>query len=176
MHALDPGRVPVRAVDPRAHEHHEQPQRVGPIPPHVFVGGLDVAARLRHLAALEDDGPLVPEADHRLVEGQFSQIAKGFGHEAHVQQVQDRVLDAAGVLLHRQPFPADRLVHERRVDLRIDVAVHVPGRVDERVHRVGVASSGAVAFRARRLDELAHVRQGRPAPTGELDVARQDDG
>src|SRR5688500_12115357 len=90
--------------------------------------------------------------------------------------MQDRVLDPTGVLLHRQPLAADLLVHERVVDLGIDVAEHVPGRIHERVHRVGVAARRFATLRARRVHERLDPRERRAATPGELDVAWELNG
>ena len=62
-------------------------------------------------------------------------------HEAaRVHQVQDRVLDAADVLVDRHPHVHGLAVPRRLVIVRVAVAQEVPGRVDERVHRVGLAA------------------------------------
>src|SRR5207245_2264361 len=94
-----------------------------------------------------------------------AQGAQGLAHETHVEQVQDRVLDPPGVLMHRQPLAAQILVHERGGELWVQVAIHVPGRVDECVHRVNVPARGATAFRTRGVDEGRDVRQRRASAT-----------
>ena len=175
VHALDPGGIPVRALCPRTQEHQEEPQRVGAVDGDVLVGCLHVPARLRHLATAEDDRALVAQPKRRLVEPELAQVAQGLAHETHVEQVQDRVLDPPGVLMHRQPLAAQILVHERGGELWVQVAIHVPGRVDECVHRVNVPARGATAFRTRGVDEGRDVRQRRASATGELDVARKRD-
>ena len=100
-----------------------------------------VAQRLAHPAALVDDLALVQQRRERLDEVDHPHVVQHLGEEPAVQQVQDRVLDAADVLLGGHPA-AHRLLVERAVlVVRRAVAQEVPRRVDERVHRVGVALS-----------------------------------
>ena len=47
--------------------------------------------------------PCVSRLRERLVDADQLQVAHHLGPEARVQQVQDRVLDAADVLVHRHP-------------------------------------------------------------------------
>ena len=71
--------------------------------------------------------------------------------EARVDQVQDGVLDAAAVEIDRAPSTSTVAgSNGSSVVLRIAEAVEVPGRVDERVHRVGLAPGRAAARRAGR--------------------------
>ncbi len=73
----------------------------------------------------------------------------GAGEEAAVEQVQDRVLDAADVLVDRQPAIDHLAVGRRVLDPRISEAREVPRRIDEGVHRVGLARGRPVAAWAR---------------------------
>ncbi len=103
---------------------------------------------------------------------------QGLGEEAGIQQVQDRVLHAAHVLVHWQPAAQGLGVEDAGVVVRGRVAEHVPGRVHERVHGVGVPSRGAAALRAVHLDPRRRRGQGRLALRGELlalEVGRQGD-
>ena len=84
----------------------------------------------------------------RLGEAYQAQIAHHLDPEARVQQVQDRVLDAANVLVDRQPV-IDALVHHRACLVGASVAHEVPRRIDESIHRVGLAPRRLAAFRAR---------------------------
>ena len=72
------------------------------------------------------------------------------GEEARIEQMQDRVLDAADVLVDRQPVVGDRGVGRRRLVGRIGEADEIPGRIDERVHRVGLAPRGLCRIAGRR--------------------------
>ena len=69
--------------------------------------------------------------------------------------MQNGVLDAADVLIDRQPFIDDLALGRRRRDPRIGEAREVPRRVDERIHRVGFAPR-----RPRALGTL-HILPGR---------------
>ncbi len=82
----------------------------------------------------------------------------GFTHrpieEARVEQMQDRVLDAADVLVDGHPVVERGLVR-RRLGIGSRKAREIPGAVDEGVHRVGFARGGLGACRA------GHVPPGR---------------
>ncbi len=72
------------------------------------------------------------------------------GEEARVEQVQDRVLDAADVLVDVHPVVGLGQAGRRR-GVRRGEAGEVPGRVDEGVHGVGLAPGGAAAGAGRWL-------------------------
>src|SRR5205809_618183 len=70
VHATDPRRAPRTALVPGAHEHQEQPDRVGAVARDELVGILDVATRLAHpLAIGAEDLPLVAQPLERLILG-----------------------------------------------------------------------------------------------------------
>ena len=52
---------------------------------------------------LVDDHALREQAGERLVEAEMARLAHGPGEEARVEQMQDRVLDAADILVDGQP-------------------------------------------------------------------------
>ena len=115
MDAADPGRAPRPALVPRAHEHQEQPDRVGAVARDELVGILDVAARLRHpLAVGAQDLALVEQPLERLVLLDQPDVAHHLRELAGVEQVHDRVLGAAGVLVDRRP-PLDQVAVDRAV-------------------------------------------------------------
>ena len=58
------------------------------------------------------------------------------------------MLDAADVLVDRQPMVGHRRIVRRRRVVGIGEAHEVPRRIDERVHRVGLARRRATALRA----------------------------
>ena len=102
-----------------------------------------------------------------------AEIAEDAREEARVDQVQDGVLDAAAVEVDRSPV-ADLLRIERQLGvLRIAEAEEVPRRIDERVHRVGLAPRRAAAVGARGVDELGNLRERRIAAAAELRGLRQ---
>ncbi len=83
------------------------------------------------------------------------------------------VVDAADVLGDRQPVVDDEAVERRLVVVRVDVAQEVPGRVDERVHRVGIAPRRAAALRAVDRHVLLVLSERRLALRGVvLDVGQ----
>ena len=100
------------------------------------------------------------------------QVAIHAREEARVDQVQDGVLDAAAVEIDRAPVP-DLLGIERQLRvLRIAEAEEVPRGVDERIHRVRLATRRAAAVGTGRVDELGDLRERRIAAPAELDGLR----
>ena len=57
--------------------------------------------------------------------------------------MQNRVHDPADILVHRQPVAHQRRIERRLVVVRVRVAVEVPRRIDERIHRVRLAPRAA---------------------------------
>ena len=99
----------------------------------------------------------------RLANGSWTssvaEVGQRLGEEARVHQVQDRVLDAADVLVDRQPVVGGGAVPGGLVVARVEVADEVPGGVDEGVHRVGLAAGRAAAARALGRDPVLGRRQ-----------------
>ena len=79
----------------------------------------------------------------------------------------------ADVLVHRHPVLGRPALEHAPVVGGRAVAEEVPGRLDERVHRVGVAPGLAAAGRTARVDEARHPRQRRPALPADLHVLGQ---
>ena len=88
------------------------------------------------------------QAGERLVEADMAGFFHGAGEEAAIEQMQDRVLDAADILIDRHPRIDHRHVGRRGLDPRIGEALEIPRRVDERVHGVGLAPRRPAALRA----------------------------
>ena len=65
--------------------------------------------------------------------------------------MQDRVFDAADILVDRQPGVGGGRVGRRFRVPRVGEAREVPGRIHERVHRVRLAPRGGAALRAGRV-------------------------
>ena len=82
------------------------------------------------------------EPGEGLVQGDVAEVVKRAGEEPRVDEVQTSVLDAADVLVDRRPL-GGALVEDRGLEPRAREAQLVPARLHERVHGVGVASSGA---------------------------------
>ena len=107
---------------------------------------------VRTLVGLVHDHALREQALERLFDRvQMAGGLHGAGEEARIEQMQDRVLDAADILVDRQPAALAVDAGKRRRLLlvpRIGEAREIPGRIDERVHRVGVAPRLPAALRA----------------------------
>ena len=79
--------------------------------------------------------------------GQVAGLVHRPGEEAGIEQVQDRMLDPADVLVDVHPV-VGILGHRRRRGARRGEAGVVPGRIDEGIHRVRLAPRRRAAFRA----------------------------
>ncbi len=130
---------------------------------------LDVG-RVEPVLAAVGGGPVVGIGDHhalgqqvleRLVAADQALVAHQLVEEARIEQVQDGVLDAADVLVDRQPVVGRLPVQHAAFELRAGVAGEIPGRLDEGVHGVGFALGRLAAFRAAAFVEFRHLRQRR---------------
>ena len=73
--------------------------------------------------------------------------------------MQDGMLDAADVLIDRQPV-IDVFANECMLGvLRVDKSQEVPGRIDERVHGIGVSTGRLAACRAGGVHKSWDVSQ-----------------
>ena len=95
------------------------------------------------------------------------------GEEAGIEQMQDRVLDAADILIDRQPVGAGFRGH-RRAGARRAEAREIPRRIDEGIERRGLALRRAAAFGASGALPC-RVAVERVARRLEVDVVRQLD-
>ena len=121
------------------------------------------------------DHALGEQAGERLATPDLAVVVQGPGDEAGVEQVQDRVLDAADILVDRQPVVGRGLV-DRLGGVRVGEAGEVPGAVDEGVEGVGLALGRAAAGRAgdvlpgrvavQRVAGLVEGRRRRGSTTG----------
>ncbi len=163
---------PVDVVFRRAREHHGQPDRVDTVRGQLRAQVDAVAQRLGHGLALVDHLALAHQPQERLGEIDHAHVVQNLGEEPAVQQVQDRMLDAAHVQVHRAPA-ADRLDLERAAGVvRRAVPQEIPRRVHERVHRVGVAPGWTSALRALRVHPVGGGCQRR-CPLGRQVLAPQ---
>ena len=131
--------------------------------PRSSLGRDHVALRLGHLRAVAGDHALGEQAVERLLHVEQLHVRQRLDEEARVHQVQDRVLHAADVLVDGHPALQHLAVPRRLVVVGVAVAQEVPGRVDEGVHRVGLALGRAAALRARRCSPSPRPP---PAATG----------
>ena len=124
--ALEPGVGPLDFLLRRRDEHHVQTQRVGAVLLHHVVGIDDVALRLRHDVAVLHQHALREQALERLVEVDQAHVAQHAREEARVQQVQNRVLDAAAVEIDRQPIGRGRRIERHLLVVRVGKAEEIP--------------------------------------------------
>ncbi len=88
--------------------------------------------------------------------------------------MQDRMRHPADVLIHRKPLRDNRGIERRAIVLRIAVAIEIPARIDERVHRVRFPSSLAGTFRTLYVDKGRNVFKRRPPLARDLHIDRQN--
>ena len=121
----------------------------------------------------------------RLVNCHQAQVTHDLGPKACVEQVQDRMLDAANVLVHAAAAGGFGLVphpvvgagtHHLSAVLRVAVAHEVPGRIDKGVHGVRLAPGGLAANRADHAGMKAFVLDQRITRAVRHAVLRQDHG
>ncbi len=175
MHALDPLGHPVAAALGGPQEGDVGAGGIGAVALHGIDGAHRVALRRGHLGAAHRDHPLGEQARERLLDAQHAHVRERLGEEARVHQVEDRVLDAADVLVDRHPVVGHVPIERKPVVVGVEVAQEVPRRVDEGVHGVGLAARGSATPRTGRVDPVLRRRE-RAAALGRvvLDVGELD--
>ncbi len=170
---LEPRVCPLDLLFGRGNEHHVEPQGIGAVLLDHVVGIHHVPLRLRHDLSLFQHHSLREQPRERLVEVRQAHIPKDATEKPGVDQVENRMLHAAAVEVHRAPV-GDLLRLERQTSiLRVREPEKVPGGVDERIHRVRLAARRASALGTRRVDELRDLGERRIPPPGELGQRRQ---
>ena len=154
---LEPVVLPFRVLLDRPDEEQIEPNRIGAVAVDVVVGDDDVPLDLDIFAPFRWS-ILGEEARERLAEADEPVLLHHLDEEAGVEQVENRVLDSADVLVDREPVSAIARSNGAVVP-RIRVAEEVPGRVDERVHRVGLSPRLPVAGRTRGAHPVLRRRQ-----------------
>ncbi len=153
--------VPVHALFRRRGEEHPQPCHVrARLPDKLADPDADVLGR-RHRLAVQADHALGMQGPAWLLYFHHSHVGERAGEEPEEYQVAGGVLDAADVLVNRQPLIRFGLAERQLVVPRVGVAQVIPRRVHERVHRVRVAPRRPAAFRAGRVDERLHALEHR---------------
>ena len=84
------------------------------------------------------------------------------------------MLDAADVLIDREPVLRGLAIKRRSVISRIRVAIEIPGRIDKRIHGIGFAARRAAALGTDRVDKFRHSSQRRSSGERNVDILRQD--
>ena len=91
------------------------------------------------------------QSGERLFEPDVTGLFHGAGEEAAVEQMQDRVLDAADILIDRHPGVGDGRIGRCALDPRIGEAGEIPRRVRRSIHGVGLAPRRAAALRTMHV-------------------------
>ena len=139
-----------------------------------------VAARLGHLLDSAGgriqlgDHSLVEEARERLLDRHQAHVLQDPANEARVQQVEDGVLDASDVLVDRHPVRGARGIDHPGGVRGVQEPQVIPGRVDEGIHRVGLAPRGPPAARAGDANEGLGLLEGISLGSPKRHVFRQE--
>ena len=121
----------------------------------------------------------------RLVDLHQTKVTHDLGPETRVEQMKNRMLDTAYVLVHAATAGGFGLVPHPVVGtgsnhllavLRVAIAHEVPGRINERVHGVGLTPGGLAANGADHAGMKAFVLDQRIARAVRHAVLRQDHG
>ena len=86
------------------------------------------------------------------------------------------MLGATGVLINRAPGVNELAIHWAEFVLWREVAIPVPRRIDEGVHRVGLPLARAAALRAGHVEPRGGGLQRRLTGCLEVDIIRKGDG
>ena len=167
--------VPVEVLLGRRHEEDGKAHGVG-------AEWLDDARRRHHVAlglghrvaVLVLDHALAEQVGEGLVHVEHAEVAEDFGPEARVEQVEDRVLDAADVVVDGHPAVDGSTREGCGGVVRVTIAQVVPAGAREGVHRVGDAPRGTAALGAGRLVEGRVLGEG--VAGAEVEVIGQQHG
>ena len=99
----DPILLPIQIAIRRSRKQRIHPRSIRPISRHHIVRRNHIPPRLRHLRAVLDHHALRKLPRRRLIVGDHSQIPHHLGPEPRVNQMQNRVLHPANVLVDRKP-------------------------------------------------------------------------
>ena len=157
-------------------EENEETRRISAILLDDLLGRDNVALRFRHLRAILDDHALRQEILERFIKIQKLLVAQHLREEARIEKMQNRMFDAADILIDRRPVV--HLVRCKRLVrvVRIGVAHVVPRRADKGVHRVRLAPCRTAALRACAVHEGFALRQRGNGALLEVHILGQLDG
>ena len=141
------------------------------------IGRNHIAARLAHAVAVGTEyHALMHQPPERLVKADKARVVQKLCDKPRIQQVTARVLRAADVAIDGQQFVYCFSVERGFIVVRVGIAQEVPGRANEGIERIGLASRGLAALGTDRIDELIASCERRLAVGRKIDVVRQFDG
>src|SRR5512136_928665 len=85
------------------------------------------------------------------------------------------MFNPSDILIHGHPIIYSLLVQRTFVIVRGCKPVEIPGRFDERVHRIRLSSTGITTLWASGLHELLQTSQRRLTRPRDLHIERKDD-
>ena len=162
-HRLDARLGPLHVLVGGTEEHDVQPAGVGAVALDEIVRPDDVPGALRHLHFPERDPAVREELRERLAKAEHAEVVQHLDPEPRVDHVHRRVVDTADVEVDRVPVVDGRALEGCAVVPGVAVAQEVPGRVDEGVHRLGLALPRPAAARTRHVHPVLGLRERRNA-------------
>src|SRR5436853_5157880 len=90
-----------------------------------------------------------------------AQIAHELSPETRVDEMEDGMLHTANVLVDRKPVISRLGVERTILEMRIRIAIEIPGRIDKCVHGIGLTTCPPAALRTCGVYELGHAAERR---------------
>src|SRR5207244_4415103 len=114
------------------------------------------------------------EPVHRFTVAHYTEIAHELGPEARIDEVKNSVLDSADVLVDREPVPHGFGIERAIVEMRVSIAIKIPGGIHKRVHGIGLTPRRAAALWAGGVHKFRQARERRSALQDNLNFFRQE--
>ena len=144
----------------RGCKHRKQTNRIRA----VFINQLlrinRVAFRLRHLRAVFQHHALRQQIRKRLIRFYKTFITQQFVEETRVQQMQNRMLNTAHILIDWQPI-IRTLIQHRRIIIRTGITRVIPRRFKESIKSICFTACRRTALRTGALSKFVHFHQRR---------------
>ena len=132
-----------------------------------------VAQRFTHFSAVFDDHALGQQVGKRFVVFNKACVTQYLHEETGIQQMQDRMLDTADILIDRSPVINSFFAERGSGVFRVGIPQIIPGRTQEGIHSIGLAAGRLAAFGAGAIDKAVAGCQRRNTSGVKLDVFRQ---
>jgi len=124
-----------------------------------FFRRYNVAFGFGHFRAILDDHALRQQIFEGFVSVNKAGILENLGEKPGIQQMQDRVLYPADILVDRQPIVGFVQVPRRFGVAWIRIAVIIPGRANKSIHGVGFPAGRFTAFWTSTIHKFIDSRQ-----------------
>ena len=170
---LDPLLRPLKRMFRWGREHHCHAHGICAVLIEQVLRVTSIAGRLRHLRAVLEDHPQCKQIVEWLVTLDKALITQNTPEEARIEQVQDCVFFPTYIVVNRTPVFRS-LVENSSVVVAACKPGRIPGRLHERVERVGLARGCPPARRASCIVPLGDFAEW-TCNSFKLDIRGQDD-